>query len=99
MNRLAPHRRQRVTARKAFDDAMYVVALVSPALTLPQVVLIWTQHQATGVSFITWLAYTLLSAIWLVYGFLQCQKPLILSQLCLLAVDSGVVLGLLIFRR
>jgi uncharacterized protein with PQ loop repeat len=98
MNRLVLRRKERVMARTMFDDGMYAVALVSPVLTLPQVLLIWNQHQTAGVSLFTWSAYTVLSVIWLVYGVLQKQKPLILSQGFALVVDVVVVLGLLIFR-
>ena len=88
----------RTIARTVFDDGMYVVALVTPAPTLPQVFLIWSTRQVAGVSLLTWAAYTTMSGIWLIYGLLQLQKPLILSQACLLVVDFAVVLGVAIFH-
>jgi len=88
----------RSLTRTLFDDGMYAVALVTPVLTLPQLVLIWTNRQTAGVSLVTWAAYTVMSGVWLIYGLLQRQKPLILSQACLFVVDFAVVLGVVIFR-
>lgn len=88
----------RTVSRAVFDDGMYIVALVTPILTIPQLLTIWVQHQTGGVSQLTWGAYAVMSGIWLIYGLLQHQKPLVLSQACLFVVDFAVVLGIAIFR-
>ena len=87
------------TGRIFFDDGMYLVALITPVLTVPQLLLIYVQHQTSGVSVLTWGAYAAMSGIWLIYGLLHRQKPLILSQVCLFVLDFGVVLGIFIFQR
>ncbi|HXR49979.1 MAG TPA: hypothetical protein VN778_03050 [Verrucomicrobiae bacterium] len=88
----------RTLSRVIFDDGMYVVALVTPVLTLPQVFLIWSGRQTAGVSLPTWAAYTTMSGVWLIYGILQHQKPLVISQVCLFVVDFAIVLGIALFR-
>ncbi len=88
----------RSMVRTFFDDGMYLMALVTPLLTIPQLLTIWTQHQTGGVSQLTWGAYAVMSGVWLIYGLLQRQKPLILSQACLFVVDMAIVLGIFIFR-
>lgn len=88
----------RTVTRIVFDDGMYLVALVTPILTIPQLLTVWMQHQIGGVSQLTWGAYTAMSGVWLIYGLLQRQKPLILSQACLFVVDFAIVLGISIFR-
>lgn len=82
-----------------FDDAMYGIALVTPILTIPQLALIWLNHQTAGVSLLTWGSYAVMSGVWLIYGLLHQQKPLILSQACLFVLDFGVVLGVFLFQR
>jgi len=88
----------RTATRIVFDNGMYLVALITPILTIPQLLTIWVQHQAGGVSQLTWAAYAVMSGVWLIYGLLQRQKPLVLSQACLFVVDFAVVLGISIFR-
>ena len=85
-------------SRTIFDDGMYVVAIVSPAMTIPQALLIWTHHQTAGLSLPTWIAYTFVSIAWLTYGVLRKQSALTLSQACTFAIDVGVVVGILTFR-
>lgn len=85
--------------RTVFDDGMYLVALVTPVLTIPQLLLIWLQHQTAGVSIVTWGSYAAMSGVWLIYGILHRQRPLIVSQACLFVLDFGVVLGIFIFQR
>jgi len=88
----------RTATRTLFDDGMYLMALITPIMTIPQLLTIWAQHQTGGVSQLTWAAYAAMSGIWLIYGLLQRQKPLVLSQACLFVVDFAIVLGISIFR-
>lgn len=81
-----------------FDDGMYIVALATPLLTVPQLLVVWTERQTAGVSLLTWVAYTVASGIWLVYGLVQHQKPIIIAQASIFVIDLGVVLGVCIFR-
>lgn len=99
MTRVRQSRRPQAIVRTVCSDGMYIVALMSSLLTLPQMLQVWTQRQAFGVSLLTWSAYTVLAAIWLIYGLVRKERPIILSEACLLLVDFGVVLGVLIFRR
>jgi len=82
----------------AFDNAMYVVALATPLLTVPQLLVVWLEHKTAGVSLVTWVAYTVASGIWLVYGLVKGQKPIIIAQACIFVIDLGVICGVFIFR-
>ena len=85
--------------RIAFDDSMYLIALVTPILTIPQLLLVWMQRETAGVSLITWGSYAAMSGVWLIYGILHKQKQLVLSQVLLFVLGFGVVLGVSIFQR
>jgi len=85
-------------ARSTFDVGMYLVALVTPLLTVPQLVIIWSSHQTQGISVITWGAYAAASGLWLIYALLRKQKQLIVTQLLLFILDFAVVLGVYIYR-
>lgn len=91
-------RRAHLSIRTIFEDGMYGVALVAPIITIPQLLLIWTEHKTAGVSLITWTAFTVLSGIWLIYGMVEKQKPMILTQSFLFVIDMGVVIGVCWFR-
>ena len=76
------------------DDVVYL-AIVSPIMTIPQLMIIWS-GQAQGVSKITWIAYLCVASIMLSYALKHRLKPLIVVQTCWVLVDSALVAGLLL---
>lgn len=78
-----------------FDRLMYGIALIAPVMTLPQLYQVWVLHQVEGVSMLTWGGYAGVSALWLFYGYLQKDKPLMLTQFLLLILDGGIFIGVL----
>lgn len=83
---------------RVMDDLMYVVALIAPIMTIPQLLQIWTQKSTQGVSITTWGAYALVSGLWLIYGIVHKEKPFILTQFLLLILDSLIVIGVLFYK-
>lgn len=73
---------------------MLVFATIEPIATIPQILEVWHNH-IMGVSIITWLFYTLTSCIWLAYGVIKKDKPLIVSGLLWVTSQGMVVIGLL----
>jgi len=78
---------------------MYFVALATPLLTVPQLVLVWSNRQTTGVSILTWGAYAAASGLWLIYALLRKQKQLVVTQALLFVLDFAVVLGVYIYHQ
>jgi len=83
---------------KFMDDLMYVVALIAPIMTIPQLLQVWAHKQTQGVSLLTWGAYASVSLLWLIYGFVHKEKPFILTQFLLLILDSLIVIGVLFYK-
>lgn len=79
-----------------FEKFMIVFATVEPIATIPQILQIWGGHNTEGVSLLTWSFYTATSVIWLVYGLLKKDKPLIVSGALWVASQSIVVVGILV---
>lgn len=77
---------------------MYILPLLAPIMTLPQLMDVWQNHQKASVSVVTWGTYTILSGIWMLYGVLHKEKQLILVNLLLLFIDGAIVAGVLLLR-
>lgn len=73
----------------------YVAGLIGPLTALPQAVSIWASHQAAGVSFWSALGFTAVAAIWLAYGIVLRQGPIVLSSLLWVVFDVAIVSGVL----
>ena len=73
---------------------VYLAAFIGPLSVIPQVAEIWfVDHSAKGVSLITWLSFTLLSAVWLTYGIQKRDRPLMISNSLWVIGEVIVVAG------
>lgn len=88
------HRRKKRSKKSSIDRLVYVAVILGPVMTLPQVWNVWVAEQP-GVSVITWVAYSLIAVIWLLYGVRHREKPIIMLQLSWLLLDVLIVIGVL----
>jgi uncharacterized protein with PQ loop repeat len=73
---------------------VYLAAFIGPLSVIPQVAEIWfVDHNAKGVSLVTWLSFTILSMIWLIYGLQRRDRPLIISNALWVVGELIVVAG------
>lgn len=79
------------------DVTVYVVSIVSPILTIPQIVDIYVGKDASGVSALTWGAYTLFSLPWVFYGILHKEKVLVINNVLWFIANGLVFVGTLIY--
>ena len=75
--------------------AAYFVGLVGPLTALPQVLSIWTYHQAAGVSLLSSLGITAIAAFWLAYGVVLRDGPIMISSFLWTVLDLAIVSGVL----
>jgi uncharacterized protein with PQ loop repeat len=83
--------------KKLIKRSVLVVAVIEPAMTLPQIYEIWVKHRAEGVSSITWGLYISAAFVWLMYGIQLKDKPLIISSILWIITEAAVVTGTLIY--
>ncbi len=79
------------------DKFVYIAGILTPFATIPQVLNIWINKSATDVSIFTWMPYLIFAAIWLWYGILHKEKPIIVLNLGLVIVNIFVVLGIIMY--
>ena len=89
-----PHRDPRI---RFLDGVIYAISIVGPVIAIPQVITIWVHHQAAGVSLFYWVMQALASALWLLYGFVHKQKPLIISNPLWLTMCTMVSIGVALY--
>jgi MtN3 and saliva related transmembrane protein len=83
--------------RPRYEQLMIIVGLVSPIATIPQVIKIFATHpqHAAGQSLITWTVYTVLGALWVIYGVHHREWPLIIGNIAGVIMYGLVVVGIL----
>lgn len=77
---------------------MYVVALVYPLTTIPQIVTIFGNRSSQNVSLVSWLLYAVCSVITLIYALTYQLKPLIIEGVLWVVMYSAVLVGILAYR-
>ena len=83
--------------KRAVDRIIYPVILFGILMTIPQILEIWVERNASGVSVISWSGYILTGSFWLLYGLLHREKPIILSSLVWICFEILIVAGALLY--
>ena len=79
------------------DRFLIIVAVIGPLTTAPQIYDIFWTKSVNGLSFWTWLLYSVLSIPWLFYGLVHRDKPLIISSILWVILQGIVAAGILIY--
>src|SRR5688572_25446468 len=75
------------------DYLVILISIVGPVFALPQLLLVWGNQNAEGLSIVTWGSYTVFSLIWLVYGYIHHEKPILFSNIVWAFVNFSVFVG------
>ncbi len=74
------------------------LSIFTMLMTIPQVLTIWRNHQAAGVSLLSWSAYLISAVVWLWYGLQKHDKNIYLPCIGWILLDCAVIAGVLIYR-
>lgn len=88
-----PERKKRIV-----DSAAYVMGVLTPLTSLPQLYEIWILKNSAGVSVSTWSLWIGTSAFWFYYGFIHKERPIMVAQSLWFVLELLVVIGVLINR-
>lgn len=82
----------RERATKIVDGMAYFVGVGGNIAVIPQIIKAW-ESDAPGLAVLTWVLFSFIGCIWLVYAILHDQKPLIVAQSVSIACNLLVVSG------
>ena len=81
-----------------FTKVVNVVALLSPLITLPQLLDIYINKNASGVSSLTWLLYIFTASMWVSYGIIHKERILIINGTLGVILAGLIFIGTLIYK-
>lgn len=79
------------------DRVMYVVALLGPVMTLPQIYDIWIKRNSS-LNVVTWGGYLTIGFMWLFYGLVHKEKMIIFSNMIGIVTTGLVFFGALMYQ-
>ncbi len=81
------------------DRVIYVVGIVGPLFTIPQLIKIYYFQSASGVSVISWGAYALFDIPWILYGILHKERPITLTYILWFFFNALVFVGAILYSN
>ncbi|HSX30844.1 MAG TPA: hypothetical protein VLE99_02915 [Candidatus Saccharimonadales bacterium] len=88
----SPRRFSRQQTTTVVDTMAYVLGVGGNVAVIPQIIKAW-QSDAPGLAVVTWVLFSAIGVVWLVYAILHRQKPLIVAQATSIACNLLVVSG------
>ena len=82
--------------KNLMDKLIYIVGVIGPIMTIPQLMNVWVDKNISGVSAITFATYFITSIFWISYGIMHKEKPIIFIYGCWLIIHFLIVLGILL---
>ena len=79
------------------DKSAYSIGIVGPIMTIPQLLKVWMEQNASGVSLISWVAYLFTATFWLIYAISHKEKPLIFMYAAWIIVKIPLIIGIIIY--
>ena len=83
--------------KNLIDRLVYFAAIATPFMTLPQLLKIWVEKSAVSISIVTWVAYLINAIIWLIYGIMHKEKPIIVTNVLWILMDISIIIGTLVY--
>ena len=83
--------------KRLVDHLIYVVGIFGPIMTVPQLLKIWVEKNAAGVSAVSWTAYFFASLFWLIYGLMHKEGPIIFNAILWIILEILIVVGAMVY--
>lgn len=83
--------------RRFYDILIYAIVFLAPIINIPQLLNIFLTKDATGVSLVSWVGFSCLSLVWLGYGILHRDKPIVYTNFGLIIIQLMIVVGIILY--
>jgi uncharacterized protein with PQ loop repeat len=74
-----------------------VFAVFMPLTTLPQIIMLYTTHNASGLSLLMWVLYSIGVIPFLLFGIIHRHSQLVVLNTLWLLVQITMIVGIVIF--
>lgn len=83
--------------KRFYDKFIYAIVILAPITCIPQLLKIWVEKDASGVSSISWLSFSGISITWLIYGVLHKDKHILIMNAALMVVQALIAIGVILY--
>ena len=83
--------------KRFYDKFIYLIVIIAPITNIPQLLRVWIEKDASGVSSLSWFMFSGISITWLVYGILHKDKHILLMNTALMIIQALIAIGAIIY--
>lgn len=80
------------------EKILPLLSVVTMLMTVPQVLTVWVEQDAGGVSLLSWGTYLVGACLWFVHGLQKRDKTIYVACIGWILLDAAVVAGVLAYR-
>ena len=79
------------------DNIVFICGIVGPMLAIPQILRIYLEQNAMGVSPVSWGLFATFDVPWVLYGIVHKEKPIAIAYTLWLIMNTMVFIGALMY--
>lgn len=83
--------------KRFLDYFMYGVGVVAPLALLPQIMQLYSNQDASGLSLLTWVLLAFVNLLWVVYGVIHKDRQLVTATFLMMLFHLVLVVGILLY--
>ncbi len=83
---------------RVVDFFIYAGGIIGPFVSLPQLLEVWVRKNAGSISVVTWSGYCVLTFLWIMYGVVHKEKPIIVANIVWLVFNVAITIGAIIYK-
>lgn len=95
--RIEREKGMRYVSSLLFNQVAYVVGIGSTLFNIPQIITIWANKDAQGVSLLSWVGFSIASLFWLFYSIHHKEKALIITFGLNFLFQFAIIVGVIIY--
>jgi len=85
------------TLKNFVDKLIYLVCIFVPFMTLVQLLKIYLEKNASGISWVAYTGYFTANLVWLLYGIVHKEKPIMIMYTLLAILNITIVIGAFLY--
>src|SRR3989344_1265738 len=79
--------------KRLLDKLILVAGVVGPLLSFPQIILIYSNKDASDISAVSWFGWAALNIVWILYGLAHKERPIVGTYTLLMVANLSVGIG------
>ena len=79
------------------DSSVYIVGILGPVASLPQLYKIYASHSAAGIAVVTWVLWAIFDVPWIAYGVAHKETPITVTYTLWFILNILIALGAVLY--